>query len=297
MRLFIALWIALTWTLSPAVAQVGKYEIRIVTADRTEVHERAAESLLKVFPNATRTPDLRSAKRKGAIYLAVGPNALRSLMATPDLEGIVLSLLTSSLVYRSVTETKMSRVTVSGVFADPAPATQLKLIWLLNKRSVRTAVLYSAKSEYLLPTLRKAASDLNMALSVERVESAEDINRALNKVAGAAALLAVPDGSIYNADNIRNILITTYRSDQYLIGFSPSMVQVGSLATSQSSMSDTAEQLRELVAEIETTGTAPEPQFPKYFDVLINDAVARSLNVVVDEAVRGFSRRPAKVQN
>ena len=51
-------------------------------------------------------------------------------------------------------------------------------------------------------------------------------------------------------------------------------------------------QVDELVNDFVVSGRIPEPQFPKYFSVVINDSVAKSLNLVIDDSVRALSRKP-----
>ena len=45
-----------------------------------------------------------------------------------------------------------------------------------------------------------------------------------------------------------------------------------------------------------TTGALPVPQFPRYFRTIVNEGVARSLNLHPDDAVRAFARRPPGAQ-
>jgi putative ABC transport system substrate-binding protein len=70
------------------------------------------------------------------------------------------------------------------------------------------------------------------------------------------------------------------------------MVRAGVLASAYSDVSDIVAHLAELIDEFGDSGLLPAPQFPKYFRVQINDSVARSLNVVVDEPARAFSKKP-----
>jgi hypothetical protein len=63
-------------------------------------------------------------------------------------------------------------------------------------------------------------------------------------------------------------------------------------ASAYSDVDDIVAHLGEMISEVESTGLLPMPQYPKYFQTQINDSVARSLNVVVDEPARAFSRKP-----
>ncbi|HUP82311.1 MAG TPA: hypothetical protein VM260_27405, partial [Pirellula sp.] len=82
------------------------------------------------------------------------------------------------------------------------------------------------------------------------------------------------------------------RSNRALIGFSDSMVKAGALATTYSSTEDIVAQLNEMLVEFDASGRLPDAQFPKYFSVIVNDSVARSLNIPVDEETRSLSKKP-----
>jgi ABC-type uncharacterized transport system substrate-binding protein len=105
-------------------------------------------------------------------------------------------------------------------------------------------------------------------------------------------LLALPDNAVFNAENIRNILLSTYRHKQAVVGFSSDMVRAGALASTYSDIEDINVQVAETAAQFVATGTLPSPQFPRYFRTVINEGVARSLDVHIDSAARGFARRP-----
>lgn len=76
-----------------------------------------------------------------------------------------------------------------------------------------------------------------------------------------------------------------------MIGFSTSMVAAGALAAAYSNVDDTIAHLGEVV-DLFQSGRMPEPQYPKYWRVAINESVARSLNVVISDAARGMGDRP-----
>ena len=89
-------------------------------------------------------------------------------------------------------------------------------------------------------------------------------------------------------------MLTTYRNGQAVVGFSAALVRAGALATTYSEVEEINAQLEELVNDYDGNGRLPEPQFPKYFRTLINEDVARSLNLVVDEIARNFAYRPGQ---
>jgi ABC-type uncharacterized transport system substrate-binding protein len=174
----------------------------------------------------------------------------------------------------------------TAVYAEPAPGDQLRLAALLYRRPVRVAAILGADTAFLRPALEADK------VTVLDAGSGDDINRLLNQIAQTDALLALPDNAVYNTENIRNILLSTYRHKQGVIGFSSDMVKAGALATTYSEIEDIDAQVAEIASAYVAGGELAPPQFPRYFRTIVNEGVARSLDLVVGDEVRGFARRP-----
>jgi ABC-type uncharacterized transport system substrate-binding protein len=294
-RSIAVLGVALCFSTAAIAAEPIRYEVKIVTADKSEYALRIADTLAKTIPGALRPGDSgRSSRKRPCIYLTVGPKALKETLNSAEVDSVIISLFTSSLAFRGIAEGRSARSGVTAIYADPSPLDQFRLISLIHKRAVRVAALVSDKTEYLIPLLKQGANSIGAQLQIEHVGGDVDVNRAMRDIVGIPILLATPDGAIYNAESIKSILISSYRSDQYVVGFSSAMVNAGALATVKSDIGEIAEQAKEVVSEIDAGSPVPEAQYPKYFSVDLNDAVARSLNVVIDDKVRNFSRKPGR---
>ncbi len=92
----------------------------------------------------------------------------------------------------------------------------------------------------------------------------------------------MPDAGIYRRDNIKSILITTYRQQRPVIAYSSAFVTAGALAALYSTPAQLARQAVELM---EQPGTLPVIVYPAQFAIAINANVAQALGLnVVDEA-------------
>ncbi|MET3129897.1 hypothetical protein AAKU55_000138 [Oxalobacteraceae bacterium GrIS 1.11] len=292
--LAIALILALATGGAAHAAEARNRGMQIAVSDDSEATRLIVEALQKSFPWAQmRAEPNRNTGRKRSTYIAVGPLALRALLAQ-DVDGLIVSIFSSSLAYRAALDSLPPPrfAAVTAIYAEPSPSVQLRLASMLYKNPVRVAVILSDKTASLEAPLQRAAALSGAILSVENLAGAENVNRVLTRLADCPTILATPDNSVYNAKSIRNILMTAYRRNQSVIGFSAAFVKAGALAASYSEIDDINVQLDEVINDFEATGKLPEPQFPKYFNVLVNDDVARSLNIVVDDAVRKFSRKP-----
>ena len=105
-------------------------------------------------------------------------------------------------------------------------------------------------------------------------------------------LLGTDDSSIYNADNLKTILLTSYSRNKVLIGPSAPFIDAGSLSTTYSSPQDMARSVAYLIEQGMPAGAA---SYPRYFSVLSNAQVARSLGIPLpDDAT--LARRLAELE-
>ena len=269
---------------APATPTQG-YRFQIVTGDDSSVTRRIADDLYKRLVPTFAGFRTELAQRRRMVLVAIGPTALRDAALRPC-DCVVIAAFTSSQVWRDVmAQVAPARAaTMTAIYAEPAPADQLALISLLYGRPARVAAIVADP--------RFFAASLGGAADLYAFAEGDDINRLLNRIAQTEVLLALPDNAVFNAENIRNILLSTYRHKQAVIGFSSDMVRAGALASTYSDIEDINVQVAETVAQFVATGALPAPQFPRYFQTVINEGVARSLDVTVDSAARSFARRP-----
>jgi len=228
-----------------------------------------------------------------SVYLAINSPSFTAALTAESVSPLVALFSSSESYWSAMRETSKnrSRAQVTAIFAEASPLHQMQLIAQIYQRRVSVGVLLTEATAYIEPSLRQAAHETDLELQVERVAPNTNVLKALMRVSSATVLLAVPDRSLYTADSIRDILESTYRRGQPMVGFSTSMVSAGTLATAYSSIEDTVTHLGEVIDTIES-GRTPEPQYPKYWRVAINESVARSLNVVISDAVRNMGTRP-----
>lgn len=265
--------------------EVQGFRFQILTGDDSAVTHRIAEDLYKRLVPTFAAFRTELAQKRRMLYVAVGPTALRDALSR-RCDCVVISAYTSSQVWRSLTTRlpRARRTAITAIYAEPAPRDQMRLAELLYGRPVRVGVLLGPDTAFLRPALHEATE-------ITMYEPGEDLNHTLNSMTRAETLLALPDSDIYNAENVRNILLSTYRRKQGVIGFSADMVKVGALATTYSEIEDINAQVAELASSFVATGELAAPQFPRYFRTIINEGVASSLDLRVTDSARNFARR------
>ncbi len=270
-------------------------ELRFLTSDNSEATDLIAAAVRRQYPESSVSTDLATLKSRSgpAVYMAIGPGALQSLLADPPPAPLV-SLFTSAETYRRLVATHRAAdrsALATAIFAEPAPANSLQLVRRLYGRRITVAVLLSDATVFQETGLREAAQAIGLDLAMQTVRDGENPLRALAKLDDVQAVLLLPDSSLYTPDLFRALLETTYRRGLGVIAYSPNLVTAGTLAAAFATIDETLVQLAEVLAQI-NTGRAPAPAYARYWRVAINDSVARSLGIVVDAAVRTMGERP-----
>ena len=182
---------------------------------------------------------------------------------------------------------------LSALYADPEPARQLLLSRLLAPRMDRAGILLSPASRWQRAIWQAAADRQGITLTIAEVDGPDDLSRQLLSLLGRSdILLGTDDSSIYNADNLKTILLTSYSRNKVLIGPSAPFIDAGSLSTTYSSPQDMARSVAYLIEQGMPAGAA---SYPRYFSVLSNAQVARSLGIPLpDDAT--LARRLAELE-
>lgn len=176
----------------------------------------------------------------------------------------------------------------TSIFIEPPLIRQLKLADLLIPGNKKLGLLVSNdqdKSKVLM-TLTEKEQNL---LKVVSIADYENINQALFHVLkGTRLLLGNYNNEIYNAKNIKNILITSYRQQKVLIGPSRAYLKAGSFATTFSDLSHIARRIIDVVQGHQKSGEWLQADYNPYYRILFNTQVARSLNIRVlnDDVLR-----------
>jgi len=210
------------------------------------------------------------------VLIALGLKALEALQNRKE---PVIAALVSSNEFAAVNASSgQSRRTA--VFIDQPKSRQLYFLRALQPKISRIGVVYSRQSAAELEQLRLAAAEQSLAVEANFVSSPQDIYSSLEAVIHRAELLlALPDNSIYNGSNVRNILLTTYRDDTPLIGLSQAYVNAGALAAIFSSSEQMAEEVAGMLRIFSQSGVLPVAQHPASFSIAVNPQVANSLKI------------------
>ena len=218
------------------------------------------------------------------LLIAVGTSAMLAMAQKPPAIPVLNVLVPQSSFLKAIKQNNRPLDTrrFSAIFVDQSWSRQFGLINVSMPSHPRVGILLGKESVEIIPALQSAAKESDIVLNIETVSEDADLLNALRKLLTISdAILAVPDARIYNRNNISSILLTSYRQQIPLFGFSASYVKAGALAAVYSLPNQISQQVAEIIANLPSSGNLPAPQFPKYFSVTTNLQVARSLNIWV----------------
>lgn len=213
------------------------------------------------------------------LFVAVGSQAADTLV-TRDLQAPLLLTMLPRANYERLSGIPAK---TSAVFIDQPSSRYVALVRAALPDFDRISLLAGQDSKTTVSHLMTAARSLRLHPQSETINSPSEIYPAMQRVlANGGVLLATPDASIFNAQTIPNILLSTYRWRVPVVGFSPAYVKAGAVAALYSTPEQIATQSAEASLQILNGGPPPGPQAPNRYTIGINTRVARALGLTLD---------------
>lgn len=171
----------------------------------------------------------------------------------------------------------------SAIVLDQPYARRFSLIKAVMPEVKSLGVLLGPNSSLDMDDLKDAGDSAQLDIIQENIKQEDDLIPHLTTLLEISdALMAIPDALVYTRETAQPILLTSYRYQKPVFGYSQSYVRAGALAAVYSSSQHLAKQAAEIAIKSQP-GTLPPPQAPKYFSVMVNYQVARSLNIAIGD--------------
>jgi putative ABC transport system substrate-binding protein len=309
MRVFRAWLLLLLCGLSGAVWCA---EVVIVSSERSPGYTEAAQALVGellrqgvdrveiaqfVLPEGPASE--LNASQGTKVWITLGADALVRVLARDGRAPIVAALIPRLGFERVLREqSHKSAAAVSALYLDQPFGRQLDLLHLALPEARRVGVLWGRESLLQQPGLNSAAQNRGMEVIGGTVTAPTTLFAGLKTVLDDAdVLLAIADPQVYNGATISNILLATYRARLPVLAFSPAYAKAGALMSLHSTPRQIGAQAATMARTVLQGSAMPPSQYPLDFSISVNEHVARSLGLLLDEAVlderlRRLEKRP-----
>jgi ABC-type uncharacterized transport system substrate-binding protein len=219
------------------------------------------------------------------LVIALGEKALKAASklkhSTP-----VLGIFTPMYTFNSLLLTSRRAFgNFSAVVLDQPYWRRVTLIKAVLPDVKTLGVLFGPTSSQDSELLKEVGEKSTINILQEKINKEAELIPKLKKILDSTdALMVLPDPLVYSRVTAEPILLTSYRYQKPVFGYSQSYVRSGALAAVYSSTKQLARQAAEIaVNSQQAPSLLPPPQTPKYFLVAINYQVARSLNIQLDD--------------
>ncbi|NOS98690.1 MAG: hypothetical protein HOP25_09500 [Methylotenera sp.] len=176
----------------------------------------------------------------------------------------------------------------SAIVLDQPFARQMTLIKIVLPELNKLGVLLGPISSQYGAKIKENAEDSGYSIFEENIKQEADLMPKLKQLLDVSeALMAIPDPHIYTRETAQPIILTSYRYQKPIFGYSQSYVRAGALAAVYSSSKQLAQQAAEIaIKSQQAPSMLPPLQAPKYFSIMVNYQVGRSLNIpLMEESV------------
>lgn len=226
------------------------------------------------------------------LVIALGTKALTAaskLKYTTPILGVFTPLPTFNELLKS---SGRSLGIFSAIVLDQPYRRQVDLVKIMLPAAKNLGALLGPTSQKYEDYLNEATEKAGLNFNPETINTDVDLTSKLkNILEHNDALIAIPDPLIYNRETAQAILLTSYRYQKPVFGYSKSYVKSGALASVFSSTEQLAKQAAEIAIQAQQPpGLLPPPRVPKYFSVQVNHQVARSLSINLEPEIEIYGK-------
>lgn len=275
----------------PMPSWAGDFRVLLMLSDKTQPYQAFAQQLKSSLPSSIQLSIQDGGGKRGAapvdLIITAGMKAAEAALSNPGAPLLIVMVPRGG--YESLILGQRLPLGVSAIYLDQPWGRQLDFIYSLMPDLNQVGLVYSPEIQPEVMSLLGIAKSRGNKVSPQVVRSADGLFASLERaLSGSGVLLAIPDSRIYNASNIRNILLTSYRHRLPLVGFSQGYVNAGALAAIYTQPEQMAGQVARQIIEFKTKMLLPLPRYPDEFSISVNLQVARSLGITlpVEEVIR-----------
>jgi ABC-type uncharacterized transport system substrate-binding protein len=266
----------------------------IVSSERSGVYEEAAQSVRNelvqpgeggpVVVQFTAVEFAEQRELAARLFVALGSDACAVLARSEPLGPVLCTLLPRASFERVLRDSRRRTSSqISALYLNQPLIRQLDLVRLALPQARRIGVLWGPDSQGQEARLESAAQSRGLRVVGATVGQNVAVYQELKKILDEAdLLLALADPQIYNSRSIQNILLASFRAQVPMLAFSPAYVRAGALLAVYSTPAQIGRQAGQMARAVLQGQPLVLPQYPRYFEVGVNEHVAHSLGLTLD---------------
>lgn len=241
--------------------------------------EALAGSTWKINP-AVQPENSDQPSSRADLIVSVGGKALSQALASSGTTPIIATLLPRQNYEKILAEAGKPRSRITAIYLDQPPARQASFLRHLLPDQKRIGILFSSETRSQAGHYRQVFKNAGLMLDSEDSDTPGTLLPAINSLLPRInVLLAIPDSTIYKRDNIKAILVSSYRHQRPVVAFSAPFVNAGALAAIYTTPAQIAQQTADLI--IRSGTMLPSPMPPSLFAISINQNVASALEIII----------------
>jgi ABC-type uncharacterized transport system substrate-binding protein len=268
----------------------------LITSQETALYQEFRQGLnLVLAKGAPQEVDVRLAGEVAAVadfaaYSAIvvaGVEAAKALSERGAVNRPVFYTMLPFSSYQWLAENRMLAGQHKVLYIDQPPQRYIQLARAAIPEMRTIGYLHGDTSIVYVDEIRKAAEALKLEFIAANVSADEKLSNLLkDNLADSDAVLLLPDPYLYNRRAVQEVLLASFRYKRPLVVYSESFLKAGALVA----LFSTPEQIGRHTAELmgcvgqPCYNAIPQRSYPKYFSVLVNEAVARQLGVEIKSA-------------
>lgn len=271
---------------TPCAAQ----HVAIVLGEAAAAYGEVADAIKNSLGSAAKvsvrsTAALAQAELDQAnLIVAVGARAATRLAALPGRAPLLVTLMPREGFDRlAAAGSEGGARPMSAIHLDQPLGRQMALVRLALPEARRIGVLLGPATAPKYDALAAAAQEHGLRLEARQVLRPGDLAPALlGLLPEIDLLLALPDPAVFNGETIQMILLSAYRHQRPLVGFSASYTRAGAVISLYSTPEQIGTQAADMLRAALANGRLPPPRYAREYRISVNPHVAHTLGLRLD---------------
>ncbi|NVK23216.1 MAG: hypothetical protein HWD86_11920 [Kangiellaceae bacterium] len=212
------------------------------------------------------------------LIIPLGNEAFRFFVENEPETPVLASLITCpEWFYQTVDNPPKN---INAIFYDPDLIRQTVLAKLLKPHASSVGLMNMRNNEHIPKIYSEVLQKLKLKLKQSIIDDPADVIEQYPTLSDHSDIIILrPDPAVYNSQTLPRILLTSYRQQKLVLGYSTAMVKAGAVATTYTSFDMLLQDLQESAKILLNNSKQKILRHSKYYDIKYNHEVANSMGL------------------